>query len=136
MGNAGEVTVLPIDSMYSRWMVEFYPQAENRVSEIWPGMRLLPVCVFRIDGPAWLYNHPDPPASFVQIDDRLWQGRQQDLHLFGATSTEIKGVHTAIMPYGDVPRDKIEFMAEFFHEMHHAFQWQENKITQFPDISS
>ena len=132
---AETVHIMPIDSMYSNWMVEFYPLTEQIAPEIWPGMKFLPVCTYRIDGPVWLYNHPNPPDSFKQIDDKLWVGAHQDLVLFGATSMEINDVRTAVVPYGDGPREKVDFMAELFHEMHHAFQCQENKIIQFPDIS-
>lgn len=112
----------PFDRMYAQGLKAFYHDAEERASSIWPGMQLCPVCIFRGDGPAFLYKHPSPPASFVPLGDDLWLGEQSALQLFGATQIEINGTLTAINDYdrdGYLPE---LFFAELFHEMHHVYQ--------------
>ena len=106
------IKITSIDNLYANWLLEFYPLAKKFIPKIWPGMKLYPVCAFRINGPIWLYNHPNPPKSFRHIKDGLYMGDWKDLRLFGATSCTIFGVQTAIMPYGDVRRRKYDFLAE------------------------
>jgi hypothetical protein len=55
--------------------------------------------------------------------------------LFGAITAEINGIRTAIMVYGDTPREKDEFFAELFHEMHHVYQINEQKKLKFPNVA-
>jgi len=135
MGIAEKIKMTAIDSLYSNWLLEFYPLAKRLTPKIWPGMQLYPVCAFRINGPIWLYNHPNPPKSFRHIKDGLWVGNWKDLRLFGATPYTINGVRTAIIPYGDAPRRKYNFLAELFHEMHHVYQLNEQKQMNFPNVA-
>ncbi|MDD4604542.1 MAG: hypothetical protein PHF97_12165 [Bacteroidales bacterium] len=46
-------------------------------NDIWPGMELSPICLFRVNCPAVLYNHPDPPASFNKTGESTYIGSQQ-----------------------------------------------------------
>jgi len=124
-----------IDGLHSNWLLEFYPLAKKLIPKIWPGMQLYPICTFRINGPIWLYNHPNPPKSFRNVENRLWVGDWKDLRLFGATPVTINGVRTAIIPYGDAPRREYNFLAELFHEMHHVYQFNEQKQMNFPNVA-
>jgi len=86
-------------------------------------MKLAPVCLYRVNGPAFLYNHPDPPDSFRKIGDRIYMGSQADQQLMGSTMTDINGVLSAIADYGQeglLYRDEV--YAVLFHELHHVYQ--------------
>lgn len=114
---------MPIDSLYLASIDHFYKDADNAKSEIWKGMELAPVCMFRVNGPALLYNHPNPPENFIRVTDKLYIGEQKDLQLFGATQMEINGTLTAIVDYGLIHYSCIEEVyAELFHELHHVYQ--------------
>ncbi len=112
-----------IDRQYLASVVHFYEMAEHSKNEVWEGMELAPVCLFRIDGPAFLYKHPNPPGNFIQLSDELYVGKQRHLELFGATQVEINGVLTAIVDYGASRYSCTdEAYAELFHELHHVYQ--------------
>lgn len=114
---------MAIDSLYLTSIDHFYKNAENVKSEIWKEMELAPICLYRINGPALLYNHQNPPENFLRVTDKLYIGDQQDLQLFGATQMEINGTLTAIVDYGLIPYSCIEEVyAELFHELHHVYQ--------------
>jgi len=81
-----------VDSYYLNSLVDFYKEAQNVSDSIWPGMKLSPVCIYRKNGPAFLYKHPNPPRSFKNIGNGIWQGSQSDLQLYGATQTKINGI--------------------------------------------
>ena len=118
-----QIKMLSIDSLYLQGVSKFYQFAETTKDEIWPGMELSPVCLYRVDGPAILYNHPNPPASFKKIDEKTHFGLQNELNLFGATQVKINGVLTAIVNYGLEHYSRPEEVyAELFHEVHHVFQ--------------
>lgn len=123
----GQLTA--IDSLFVTSIDQFYKNAENTKSEIWEGMQIGPVCMFRMNGPALLYNHPNPPESFMKVSDELYIGEQRDLSLFGATQKEINGTLTAINNYDDSRYSSMEeAYAELFHELHHVYQ--RNYISQ------
>ncbi|HTN68548.1 MAG TPA: hypothetical protein VLZ33_03695, partial [Dysgonamonadaceae bacterium] len=118
-----QVQLLSIDSLYLTTIDHFYSNAENLKSEIWEDMKLAPVCMFRINGPALLYNHPTPPTSFIRVSDKLYIGEQKKLQLFGGTQVEINGILTAIIDYGHTHYSSVEEVyAELFHELHHFYQ--------------
>ena len=120
---SAQVRMMPIDSLYLNGIAAFYETAGKVSHDIWPGMELSPVCIYRVGGPAILYNHPDPPASFVKVAERTFLGTQAELQLMGSTITEINGVLTAIADYGyDTYSHSDQFFAVLFHEMHHAYQ--------------
>lgn len=127
----GQPSMLPVDSLYLDAIENFYEFAEDHKEQIWPGMELSPVVFYRINGPAFLYNHPDPPETFTKISVNLYRGSQSELQLFGDTITEINGTLSAIVNYA---RDNFggvdEVTATLFHELHHA--WQRN---EFPHLS-
>ncbi|HKL67423.1 MAG TPA: hypothetical protein VJ877_05985 [Bacteroidales bacterium] len=115
--------ITPLDSLFTESVVDFYRDAENNAGEIWPGMTLSPVCLYRHGGPAILYGHPDPPGSFVEMEEGVFIGEPADLKLFGSTQVDINGTLTAIADYGMSPfLDVAEVYAILFHEMHHAYQ--------------
>ncbi len=119
----GQNNLLPIDSLYINKIDEFYKNANAFIDNAWLGMELSPICIFRINGPAFLYNHPNPPETFKKIRNNLYQGTQAELQLIGATQVEINGVLTAIIDYGlpDYSSPE-EVFAELFHETHHVYQ--------------
>jgi hypothetical protein len=91
--------------------------------DVWDGMELAPVCLFRDNGPAFLYNHPNPPATMKRLSEKLYVGKQKDLNLFGATQAEINGEWTAIVDYGMPGYLSVEEVwAVLFHELHHVYQ--------------
>lgn len=141
--SAGQNVMLPIDTLYLSRIEEFYKNAEQFSNIAWPGMTLSPVCIFRKSGPAFLYNHPDPPETLKKISDNLYLGTQAELQLPGATQVKIDGVLVAINGY-DSPDHSCpeEFFAELFHEMHHVYQFRnvselkpDNPVTllQYPE---
>jgi hypothetical protein len=122
MANA-QKQLMAIDSLYLTSIDRFYNYAENNKSEIWKEMKLAPVCLYRINGPALLYNHPNPPENFKKINDKLYIGEQKDLQLFGATQIEINGTLTAVVNYElSHYASTAEVFAELFHELHHVYQ--------------
>ena len=120
-----------IDSLYLSTVEEFYQNAEKSKQSIWEGMTLSPICLFRINGPAILYNHPNPPQSFKRHSDRLYIGTQNELQIFGATTAKINGVLTAIVDYERIYDSSIEVYSELFHELHHAYQMQNISNIEF-----
>ena len=119
----GENQAMGFDHLYQDTIEKFYINAEIAIKEIWPDMKLAPVCLFRNNGPAILYNHPNPPKNFTRITDKLYLGKQKDLQLFGSTQMEINGTLTAIANYGYIHYSCIEEVyAELFHELHHVYQ--------------
>lgn len=120
----GQNTTLPIDSLYLNKIEVFYKNADRLRSTAWPEMTLSPICVFRKNGPAFLYNHPTPPASFKKVKENLYMGTQEELQILGATQANINGVLTAINNY-DLPHysSPEEMFAELFHELHHTYQF-------------
>ena len=121
-----------IDSLYLESIEAFYKKAEIAKNEIWEGMELTPICLFRVNGPALLYNHPNPPESFIQLYDKLYLGEQKELQLYGGTQVEINGILTAIVDYGHNHHSSIdEVYAELFHELHHAYQRNSIKQLQY-----
>jgi hypothetical protein len=122
--------LLPIDSLYLNSIEHFYEIAEEHSDEIWPGMEIAPIILYRIDGPAFLYNHPCPPESFTKHSNNLYIGLQSELQLFGDTITDINGALTAIVNYEhNIYSSPAQTYATLFHELFHA--WQRN---EFPDL--
>lgn len=114
---------MSIDGLYESSIEHFYSFADKLRTQIWNGMELSPVCIFRTNGPVLLYNHPNPPQSFQKIDERLYLGKHEDFQLFGSTQMEINGAKTAIADYGSMDiASQAEVYAELFHEMHHVYQ--------------
>ncbi len=109
--------------MYCDSMRPFLKTVKAEIEEIWPGMTVAPICLFRTGGPAYLMNHPDPSKEFTRISDELATSTQQKAQLYGATQVMINGVMTAIVDYGSEKyAQPIEAMAEMFHELHHVYQ--------------
>ena len=120
--------LLAIDSLHMQSLEAFYLFAEKNKDNIWPGMKMYPICLYRVDGPAFLYNHPDPPSSFQQIGPKMFLGWQNEQQLTGATQTEINGVLTAITGYQTSDWLAVEdALSVLFHELHHVYQRLEVK---------
>lgn len=118
-----QINLTGIDSLYLTSLDDFYKTAVKAKDDIWKGMQPAPVCMYRHNGPAFLYNHPAPPEGFVKLSDQLYMGKQSDLNLFGATQMKINGTLTAINNYDESRYgDAAEAYAELFHELHHVYQ--------------
>ncbi len=129
-----QIQLLPIDSIYLSAIGDFYANADDLKDEIWEDMQLAPICLFRENGPALLYNHPSPPQSFHKMSDKFYIGKQDELQLFGATQMEINGELTAIVDYGsDSYSNREEVFAVLFHELHHVYQRKNIKQIKFDD---
>ncbi len=129
---AGQVSMLSVDSLFLGSIAGFYEQVEEATAMIWPGMKPSPVCLYRVNGPAILYNHPSPPESFVKVADQTYLGTQAELQLMGSTIAKINGVATAIADYGYASyMDKDQVYAVLFHEMHHAYQFGHLKDIEY-----
>ena len=113
----------PIDSTYIAGMDNFNATV-NRINEnVWPGMSIGPYCIFRLNGPAILINHPNPPQDAKLLKDSIYLLKQGDYQLMGATQTEINGYLTAHNDYGQNQYATVnQFFAELFHELHHVYQ--------------
>lgn len=136
MISPGQVKLQPVDSLYMNSLEYFYRIAENNMDDIWPGMKPSPVCLYRVNGPAFLFNHPDPPPSFTKVKGKLYVGSQHEAGLFGSTQLDINGTLTAIADYGREPHlDTMEVMAVLFHEMHHAYQQKHVKELDYENMS-
>lgn len=113
----------PIDSVYVRSLLDFSNKA-NRISEkVWPGMSVGPACIFRQNGPAFLINHPQPPATATYLGNRIYMLKKADPALGGTAQTVINDHLTAHNHY-EQPFFVSEnpFYAELFHELHHVYQ--------------
>ncbi len=129
---AGQASMLSVDSLFLGSIAGFYEQVEEATAMIWPGMKPSPVCLYRVNGPAILYNHPSPPESFVKVADQTYLGTQAELQLMGSTIAKINGVATAIADYGYASyMDKDQVYAVLFHEMHHAYQFGHLKDIEY-----
>jgi hypothetical protein len=115
--------LIAIDSLFISSIEHFYKNAEKEKNNIWDGMKLSPVCLYRINGPAILYNHPSPPENFIKVSNKMYIGEQKEMQLYGATQMEINGILTAIIDYGQSRYSCTEeVFAELFHELHHVYQ--------------
>jgi hypothetical protein len=112
-----------IDSVFMDSIITFRKNLEAVEDSIWPDMKTGPYCIFRLNGPAFLMNHPKPPFNGRYISDGIYLLNQEDYGLYGATQTEINGVLTAHNDYGQQQYSSInQFYAELFHELHHVYQ--------------
>jgi hypothetical protein len=115
--------IQPIDSLYLGSLPQFSKNIENIREKVWPGMTMGPYCIFRIGGPAFLKNHPNPPAKAKLLKDSIYQFSQADFALLGTSQTEINNHLTAHNNYGQsFYVSENQFYAEVFHELHHVYQ--------------
>ncbi len=126
------VEIEPIDNTYLNEMPEFYSNVKKLADKVWPGMKIGPFCAFRLNGPAFIMNHPDPPEQAKKLEDNIFVFSQQDYNLMGATNTEINGLLTAHNDYGNEFYGTVnQFYAEMFHELHHIYQLKYVKNLKF-----
>ncbi len=112
-----------IDSVFMNSLANFSKNLETIKDSIWPDMSIGPYCIFRLNGPAFLMNHPSPPQNARLLKDKIYLLNQSDYGLFGATQTMINDVLTAHNDYGQQFYSSInQFYAELFHELHHVYQ--------------
>ncbi|WP_381500097.1 hypothetical protein [Spirosoma flavum] len=71
----------PIDSLYAKSLLDYSSRVNRITHQIWPGMRIGPSCIFRQNGPAFLVNHPQPPANAIPMGDGIYLLNQADLAL-------------------------------------------------------
>jgi hypothetical protein len=113
----------PIDSLYAKSLLDYSSKVNRITHQIWPGMRIGPSCIFRQNGPAFLINHPQPPANARDLGDGIYLLKQADLALGGTAQTDINKYLTAHNHY-EQPflLSENQFYAELFHELHHVYQ--------------
>jgi hypothetical protein len=122
----------PIDSVYLNALPQFQKNITQITSQVWPGMTIGPYAIFRIGGPVFLKNHPNPPAGTRLLADSIYQFSQSDYALLGTSQTEINHALTAHNNYGQPQYISInQFYAELFHELHHVYQRTVVKTVQF-----
>ncbi len=121
-----------IDSLYLKAFTTF-PEKMNEIKEaVWPGMKIGPSCIFRVNGPAFLINHPLVPGNARHITDSIYVFNQRDYALMGTSQTEIDGHLTAHNNYGQsFYISENQFLSELFHELHHVYQRNYIKKLQF-----
>jgi hypothetical protein len=125
-----------IDSVFMNSVTNFSKNLESIKDSIWPDMKIGPYCIFRLNGPAFLMNHPNPPKTGEMVNDRICLLNQADYGLFGATQTEINGVLTAHNDYGQQFYSSVnQFYAELFHELHHVYQRNYVKDLKFDNAA-
>lgn len=123
LGVANAQQLDSIDSAFINSLTNFSINLEKIKDSIWPDMKTGPFCIFRLDGPAFLMNHSDPPINAKLINNNIYLLNQSDYELFGATQTLINGVLTAHNDYGQQFYSSVnQFYAELFHELHHVYQ--------------
>jgi hypothetical protein len=121
-----------IDSVYLNKLADFFGKAERIKDEVWPGMKIGPFCIYRLNGPIFLMNHPKPPGNATYLGDSIYMLNQVDYALMGTTQTEINHYLTAQNNYGQsMYVSETQFYAELFHELHHVYQRNYIKKVQF-----
>lgn len=124
--------IAPIDSAYLNKVGDFSRNANKIKEQVWPGMQIGPYCIFRLDGPAFLLNHPVPPLNAHHLKDSIYVLNASDYGLVGATQTEINNFLTAHNDYSSKSYGSVnQFYAELFHELHHVYQRNYIKNLQF-----
>jgi hypothetical protein len=122
----------PIDSLYQKAAVNFSQNLSSIKGKAWPGMEIGPFCIFRLNGPAFLMNHPDPPIYAKKWQDSIYFFNQADNALMGTSQTAINNYLTAHNNYGQsFYVSENQFFAELFHELHHVYQRNHLKKLQF-----
>ena len=122
----------PIDSAYLKTLLNFSKNVATIKDSIWPGMKIGPSCIFRINGPAFLINHPQPPVTAKCLADSIYMFSQADIALAGTSQTEINHHLTAHNNYAQsFYVSPNQFYAELFHELHHVYQRNYIKKMQF-----
>jgi len=122
----------PIDSLYLNKLADFLGKVELIKDKVWPGMTIGPFCIYRLNGPIFLMNHPQPPANGTYLRDSIYMLSQADYALMGTTQTEINHYLTAQNNYGQsLYVSETQFYSELFHELHHVYQRNYIKNIQF-----
>lgn len=122
----------PIDSIYLKTIANFSQNINSIKEKAWPGMEIGPFCIFRLNGPAFLMNHPEPPTYAKKWQDSVYFFNQADIGLMGTSQTEINHYLTAHNNYGQsFYISENQFFAELFHELHHVYQRNHIKKLQF-----
>ena len=113
----------PIDSIYLNALPRFSQNITRITNNVWPGMTIGPYAIFRIGGPVFLKNHPEPPAGAKLLKDGIYEFSQSEYALLGTSQTEINHHLTAHNNYGQPQYVSItQFYSEVFHELHHVYQ--------------
>ncbi len=133
---SGQQELSSLDSIYLNAAEKFCANTTTCIESIWPGMKSSPICLFRVGGPAFLLNHPNPPAGFMKLSDSLSIGKQSNLDLFGSSQAEINNIWTATLDYESgkylYPDEGISVL---YHEMHHVYQRNCLPELEFDDVA-
>lgn len=113
----------PVDSVYLNTLAAFSKNIYSLKDEVWPGMQIGPFCIFRVNGPVFIMNHPQPPREARYLKDSIYVFNQADYALAGTTQTPINNHLTAHNNYGQpMYVSEHQFYSELFHELHHVYQ--------------
>lgn len=124
--------ITPIDSTFLSTVADFSQNINKIKEKVWPGMQIGPYCIFRLNGTAFLLNHPAPPQNSHHLKDSIYIMNASDYGLMGATQTEINNYLTAHNDYTYKSYVSVnQFYAELFHELHHTYQRNYIKNLQF-----
>lgn len=134
-GTANAQILTAKDSVYLASFPEFSKNVNTIKDQVWPGMTIGPFCGCRLNGPALLMNHPNPPKNSIQLSNGIYLLKQSEFGLNGATQTEINGVLTAHNDFGNSRFASVnQFYAELFHELHHVYQRNFIKNIRFDNV--
>ena len=126
------IEIESIDRIYLNEMPRFYSNVNKIAGKVWPGMKIGPFCAFRLNGPAFMMNHPNPPEQAKNLGNGVFVFSQSDYNLIGTTNTKINGLLTAHNDYGqDFYGTVTQFYSEMFHELHHIYQLNHVKNIKF-----
>src|SRR5688572_29936332 len=75
----------PIDSAYLNRLVDFSRNVNKIKENVWPGMTIGPSCIFRLNGPAFLIHHPQPPANAKYLVGSIYIFNPAEYGLMGTT---------------------------------------------------
>jgi hypothetical protein len=115
--------VTALDSTYLAYLAPFAKNARTLARDVWPGMKVGPFCIFRVNGPVYILNHPAPPKDARLLRDSIYTFNQADYALAGTTQTPINNHLTAHNNYAQPMYVSVnQFYAELFHELHHVYQ--------------
>ena len=129
LGKAQGLT--PIDRAYRESLPQFSQNIQQLTKHAWPEMQIGPYCIFRMNGPAFITNHPNFDGINTQKDS-IYCFESSEYGLFGATQSLIKDAIVAHCDYGQQYYTSINsFHAELYHELHHSYQRMHVKGLKF-----
>ena len=134
--SAGDGTAFELsktDSVYISYIHEICNLSKEFGDDIWPGLDYndIPILIYRPDTIVFLFNHPDPPPEFEQVEGLPWDFQNSVYELQGKFRhyvgqfwiwEDINGLPAFVVPYGDKESWEQRFFLFVIHEAFHTFQ--------------